>query len=1345
MRRLFPFLLLLLIGNEAQAQSMRLRAQGFTGDRLILRVGQLVTVEVFADLQGVEASGFSLFVSLPDGPFQVVDEDTFRVGTQPFVAGPLFTGAAVSRNILYSENESPANVLPGLQMQYSAVIGAGSDRRRGGSGVVGTFRLRCVKPVLNGNVLIDDNPVLETFLTLSDGVTVERFRTVQGIEITVTGISLRDIPDVILLPDQADSTTIGVLDNYLENILSPVDSIRWTFEPASLDSIDIQVEPGTRRVKITPLQGWRGRQQVVWTATESQGLLPGEAPLSASDVSRIVVNNPPQFIVERDELDGARRDTVRFFEDQHPYLLGAVANDQRRAFRGPDLDFLVLDPDVIDSQNELDFAVLTYDLSVSPQVSGEDDAITHELLVWSRPDFAGIDSLKIVVRDALRGEDSLRVIVIVGEVPDAPRFILGDRNIRISQGGQRSIALEDFVFDADTPLDSLLLTWTDDPASNFTAERTADSLVFRGRSDFFGDGNFVFTVADPLDPENLRDRMVVTITSAQVLPPVVVPGDLKICLTPPGVVPVLPPFVYDLDDVVEDPDNQDSELDWANPFPTQSQIAIDAQHVLTVSEPLPFGFVGHESTVLTATDPGGQSTTLKLRIYSTDGTPIAGGLPDLELGLGQVHNTIDLDNYYCDCNNLDEEMLWQVDVGDRQSFSGNFTADDFTISIDPLSHVATLAVAQNAVARIETAVFQVTSRPEGISTQDTVRITIGAGGSSGGGFRIKPLGALEVIIGQPLTLDLDDFVLAEEDFPTESLQWALTSTTVHAISQIDPQSHVLTIFGLSSGMDTLSVSARDPAGRTQTINTTVRVLGENEVLKLQSIPDIAFIAGQLFSGTGFHLNEFVVDRQNHPDSLLVWRVEQLGPSSIFVQVNGDSVIAVSSVVAQTEVVFVVRNVRVNATGRDTVRVIALDPADAAKPLKEFPPIGFATGQEDSSIVLDQFLPDDTTSLGAVRWAVSGQRITSPFIDPRPPHLLRLKAVGNNVGIDTLRFVADLGGGFTATGSMVVTVSEPVDDTTLKLEAIPNPFNPEYIDLFIVARRLLAGTPNVVRSFNSTDSTVAVRQIEADLEKRGTLIWSGSVRLQAQAAGTVFFTAQAQTALGTPVRDTTSVAIAPVVAGKPVALEHRGVRVWLPEGAAAGASAVLLQTGEPEAEERAAKAAGGGELELRRYIDLYPVDLELRQPGELRLALAEDEALYRRQGGEWARVGRGPRLAISQLGRYAVLAGQQEREAVEIVLPSAPWLGANFPNPFNPETLIPFSIPEGQTPVRVRLSIYNLSGQRVRRLLDEARPPGEYRVRWDGRSDAEERVGSGVYLYRLEAAGEVFTRRMTLVK
>jgi hypothetical protein len=88
------------------------------------------------------------------------------------------------------------------------------------------------------------------------------------------------------------------------------------------------------------------------------------------------------------------------------------------------------------------------------------------------------------------------------------------------------------------------------------------------------------------------------------------------------------------------------------------------------------------------------------------------------------------------------------------------------------------------------------------------------------------------------------------------------------------------------------------------------------------------------------------------------------------------------------------------------------------------------------------------------------------------------------------------------------------------------------------------------------------------------------------------------------------------------------------------------------------------------------------------------------------------------------------------------LGQNFPNPFNPETEIMFSVP---SPSNVRIGIYNIMGQRVRTLTDAPYSMGVHRVRWDGRSDAGVAVGAGVYICRMEAPGFVQARKMLLLK
>ncbi|MBT5875430.1 MAG: cadherin-like domain-containing protein, partial [Candidatus Latescibacteria bacterium] len=84
-----------------------------------------------------------------------------------------------------------------------------------------------------------------------------------------------------------------------------------------------------------------------------------------------------------------------------------------------------------------------------------------------------------------------------------------------------------------------------------------------------------------------------------------------------------------------------------------------------------------------------------------------------------------------------------------------------------------------------------------------------------------------------------------------------------------------------------------------------------------------------------------------------------------------------------------------------------------------------------------------------------------------------------------------------------------------------------------------------------------------------------------------------------------------------------------------------------------------------------------------------------------------------------------------------------PNPFNPTTSIAYAVEEES---QISLTVYNLLGQEVVRLVNRAHAPGRYSVEWDGRNERGVSVGSGVYIYRLvSSAGFAASRRMTLLK
>jgi hypothetical protein len=94
------------------------------------------------------------------------------------------------------------------------------------------------------------------------------------------------------------------------------------------------------------------------------------------------------------------------------------------------------------------------------------------------------------------------------------------------------------------------------------------------------------------------------------------------------------------------------------------------------------------------------------------------------------------------------------------------------------------------------------------------------------------------------------------------------------------------------------------------------------------------------------------------------------------------------------------------------------------------------------------------------------------------------------------------------------------------------------------------------------------------------------------------------------------------------------------------------------------------------------------------------------------------------------------------LPQTFELAQNYPNPFNPTTRIVFGLPRDGT---VSIVIYNVLGQKVRTLINEARTAGRYEVNWDGRDEHGMPVGTGLYLYRLEAGQFSLVQKMLMLK
>ncbi|HOT39231.1 MAG TPA: M14 family zinc carboxypeptidase [Candidatus Cloacimonas acidaminovorans] len=85
---------------------------------------------------------------------------------------------------------------------------------------------------------------------------------------------------------------------------------------------------------------------------------------------------------------------------------------------------------------------------------------------------------------------------------------------------------------------------------------------------------------------------------------------------------------------------------------------------------------------------------------------------------------------------------------------------------------------------------------------------------------------------------------------------------------------------------------------------------------------------------------------------------------------------------------------------------------------------------------------------------------------------------------------------------------------------------------------------------------------------------------------------------------------------------------------------------------------------------------------------------------------------------------------------------NYPNPFNPETTLSFTLAKNS---RATLKIYNPKGQLVKTIVDTDLAKGDYRYVWNGKDNSGHPVASGVYLYSLVADGKTQTHKMLLLK
>ena len=113
------------------------------------------------------------------------------------------------------------------------------------------------------------------------------------------------------------------------------------------------------------------------------------------------------------------------------------------------------------------------------------------------------------------------------------------------------------------------------------------------------------------------------------------------------------------------------------------------------------------------------------------------------------------------------------------------------------------------------------------------------------------------------------------------------------------------------------------------------------------------------------------------------------------------------------------------------------------------------------------------------------------------------------------------------------------------------------------------------------------------------------------------------------------------------------------------------------------------------------------------------------------------------GYFTRTGGSLNAEEPIQIIPLAFELQNPFPNPFNPETTIPYTVNQ---PMKIELSVFNTLGQKVRTLIDGQVVPGTHNIIWNGTDNAGNQVGAGVYYCRMiSSEGTGASQKLLLVK
>ena len=487
----------------------------------------------------------------------------------------------------------------------------------------------------------------------------------------------------------------------------------------------------------------------------------------------------------------------------------------------------------------------------------------------------------------------------------------------------------------------------------------------------------------------------------------------------------VPSFVLDLWTFVSDEESAVDQLSFgmAQSNPSLISCTISANRNLSCATPAP-NQNGQSVITITATDPDGASSSTSFIVYVTpvNDAPIITGIPDVVFNEDGYNDSIDLDTFVLDIDNIPDQLSWAA--------SGS---TNVIVVIDPVSHIVNFSALPDWFGS-ENVTLTVTD-PDGATDSQTIVVTVIAVNDPPVVSDIPDIWLPED--GYNDSIDLDDYVYDPDD-PDSAMSWSVTGN-VNVIAYIDPVTHVLNVsaFPNWNGIEFLNFTATDPVGAVASDGVVVVTVSPvNDPPVVLPLPQISFAEDSY--NDSLDLDGYVIDADNIPDQLS-WAAS--GSTNVIVVIDPVSHIVNFSALPDW---FGSENITLTATdpgglSDSEIITITVTPVNDAPVLGQLSNYTIAENQSLSFIVDGFDVDGDVLDFSIIPPQPDGSTLTpinaSAAIFNWTPLL-------NQSGVYEVTFVVSDGFGGSDNGTMYITVldvsTDSIPPTIWSFGVAPNP-------------------------------------------------------------------------------------------------------------------------------------------------------------------------------------------------------------------------------------------------------------------------------------------------------------------